>query len=364
MRPFSDAVRRSTCRWNALSRVRHGRLFVAAAVIAAVVVTACGARPPSSSATPTVDAASVAPIGSRTGYIAEHEIAKAVAFRQSVGLRHDRAWVETVAAGPEAEQGVRAFGVPLTTVEVLELRRRARTADAVTSVIQSYARSRSDTWAGLHVEDGLVVGRFTDDIEAHQAALRVLLAPNARWALERARWTLAEMQELRDRIAHDGWLRTEGYDLVDLGADIRANVVQLHVSSARPDAAERIALHYGAGDILVVTSDGTGVASLPTGDLGGIVVDVLGRPVDGLDVEVVGDIPGSGPAGDRGIQTDQDGEFRIYGITATGYELRLLDPTTPNGAFLEGAERILVRSLRVEVVAGAVTFVQVTVAGT
>jgi hypothetical protein len=168
------------------------------------------------------------------------------------------------------------------------------------------------------------------------------------------------MRDLSDRIAQDGWLRGEGFYLLDLGPDIRENVEQLHVSSAEPGAAGRIARHYGAGDMLIVTSDGTGVTSLPTGGLAGVVLDRFGRPVPELDVEIVGDIPGSGSRGDRGVETDSRGEFVMNDITATGYEVRLLDPTAADGARLEGADRIHVRTFRVTIEPGSMTFVQVT----
>lgn len=293
-------------------------------------------------------------------WLTEAEIEKAIAFRRSVGLRLDRAWIEAVATRPDAEAGVRTFGVPLTGPEREGLLARARTAEAVTSVIQRYGQAHPEVWAGVHIEDGLVVGRFTGVTAVHEDELRSLLGPNAHWEVRGAHWTLAEMQDLRDRIAHDGWLRTEGYDLLDLGADLRANVVQLHVSSGEPDAAGRIARHYNAGDMLVVTSDGTGVTSVPTGGLGGVVLDWLGQPVAGLDVEVIGDIPGSGPRGDRGVETDSRGEFEVKDIPATSYEVRLLDPTAADGTYLEGAARTLVRTFRVSVQPGATTYVQVT----
>lgn len=326
-------------------------------VVAVVAVAGClESVAPTASASMVIEVPAPHPMNA---HLAESEIAKAIAFRESVGIRADRTWVLAVAEMDGVD--VVTFGVPVTTPERTALLARAVTAEAVTDAIVGYGVQHPDFWAGVYVDDGVVVARFTGDPAAHQAALRTLLGPTARYRLEPATWPMRDLMSLRDRIAHDGWLRGEDYDLLDLGANVKTNVVELLVSSRDPRAPQQIAAHYAAGSMLIVTTDGTGVTSMERGSLAGVAVDRVGAPVAGLDVEVVGAIPGTGMRGDRGVETDAQGRFLLADIQATSYELSLFQSVGPGGQVMEGAARHLAGSARVDVRPGATTFIEIRV---
>jgi hypothetical protein len=92
--------------------------------------------------------------------------------------------------------------------------------------------------------------------------------------------------------------------------DTIGNLVELHVSSANPDAARLIVEHFHAQGKLEVSSDGTGALLLRMGRLIGRVVDVQGRPVAGADVESR-PMFDAGLVGGTGHITDADGRFEI-----------------------------------------------------
>ncbi|HEU4673556.1 MAG TPA: hypothetical protein VFS32_11715 [Candidatus Limnocylindrales bacterium] len=295
-------------------------------------------------------------------WISPQGLSKAAAFRRSVGLRSDDAWLRSVASAPDAMAAVARFGVPLMPPEAAELEMRASSADAIAAVVSAYGTQHPDDYVGLVADpqSGRVVAKFARNVELHEKALRTLIAPAAPLDVVKVQWTKDELESLAHRISHDGWLRAQRYDLLDLGVDIASNRVQLLVSTADPDAVVRITDHYQAQGKLVVTTDGTGVTLLPTGSLSGVALDHAGRPVAGLDVEFHPDIAGAGPRGDRGLETDSGGRFSIT-TQATGYTVVLLSSRGPDGEELTGSDRIEVGSARADIPTGGSTFVVVEV---
>jgi hypothetical protein len=104
-----------------------------------------------------------------------------------------------------------------------------------------------------------------------------------------------------------------------IGVGTLENAVMMDVSSAEPTAVQQIQDHYGLGDKLVVTSDGTGVVFIPNGTIKGKIRTAAGtipRSVDDLSLDYDYDpaVPGSCGEG-VGYGFKSDGTFE-YPCTA------------------------------------------------
>jgi hypothetical protein len=345
-------------RWSGLRK----QVVVAAL---AMLLTACGVVAPApsrdSTSTPASPDRSSRP--SANPLLDPDSIATAIEFRKGVGLNSSLEWARSVAENPSPE-GLRLYGVPLTAAETHQLQARARTADAVMSAVQSYGLDHPDVWGGAYVDSphgGGVVAQFVGDLSGHRVALSQLVAPDAPLLIQQVDWPLRTLKQLQNDIAHDGWLERHHYDLISVGTHIRENIVLLQISTNDRGAAARILEHYNGADKLQIESDGTGIRNLPTGSLTGIAVDDSGRPVSGLDVELMATVGDAG-LGDVGHETDKLGRFEFLRIPATSYEVRFLRTVDADGNQLEGSDRIPVGSVLVTISAGQITFTVARVA--
>ncbi len=239
-----------------------------------------------------------------------------------------------------------------------DLRKRAADRHEITSLAQGYGEEHPDAWAGLYIEGNAVVVMLVDPTGERAAELQRQVNPTAQLVIRSASRSLRDLTALQDRIAVDGWL-IANYHVLEAGVDVEHNVVSIEVSSSDARAPAAIEAHYGAGDALSVSIDGTGVARLPTGTISGRAVDRDGQPVAGLAIQLIPDLAGV-DTGEIAWSTRRDGTFRID-VPATGYEIRLVidvdaagHPAPTNG--------IQVGIARVEVKAGKTTQVTVTVA--
>lgn len=143
-------------------------------------------------------------------------------------------------------------------------------------IVRSYAAEHPDSFAALWIDRSFghpvrVASSWTEDIEAHRAELQERIGAVVPFALFAAEYTEAELVWARDRILRDReWLATVSARLLGLGAGGTNNRVELEVSSALPDAPERIRTHFAEehgfdAGMLVVSSDGTGAAFVPWG---------------------------------------------------------------------------------------------------
>lgn len=308
---------------------------------------------------------SVAATPSPNPWLTEANIARAIDFRTSFGLRADEAWVRRVAADPAANPRKSRYGIPLTPSEVAELVARAATTGALTDVVQAYGVDHPDDFVDVFVDaaQGRVIAQFAREIERHEAALRKLVAPDAPLDVEAVQYTHEELQVLFDRVVHDGWLDERGYDLLDAGINTRANRVELYVSTADPDAVQTIAAHYDAGPMFEVTTDGIGWTQLPRGTLRGVAVDAHGTPVPALVVRLQPDVPpGTRLMGGPPLQTETTARGRFeLDVPALGYEVTFHSQFGRDGRYLEFVEQVQVGQSRTEVIAEAVTVLVVEV---
>ena len=111
----------------------------------------------------------------------------------------------------------------------------------------------------------MITSLWTDHLAEHAAALATL--SNGRANLVRqVRYSEAELRALRERSGADiDWMEAIPARMQSLGVGILENAIIMDVSSAEPTAVQQIVDHYGLGDKLVVTSDGTGVVFIPRG---------------------------------------------------------------------------------------------------
>ncbi len=286
-------------------------------------------------------------------WLSQARLEQAARFRKAHGLRDEAAWIRSVATDPEAVAGIPAFGVPMLPAEVNLLRQRAVTLDRVIESTEAYGESMPDVWAGAYIRPdiGTVVASFVGPTEAHEEALLASLDPGSPLVIREVAHSLRDLKALQRRISRDSWIADSGHHRLSVGTLLPENLVRVEISSADPQAADEIIQHYGGAGMMIVQSDGTGVAAWPQGAVRGKVVDAAGNGLAGLDIALRPDIEGAGPS-EIGVSTRGDGTFDIPETTATGYTLEVLSPFGPGGQTLEGPDRIVVASIRVIVPAG------------
>lgn len=241
------------------------------------------------------------------------ETREAVRLRTEYGLRRDLAWVREVAKDPTA---VTDFGVPMLPAETASLFARNELPDPVRAALDGYGHT--DEFGGLyidHPQGGVVVVLWTTDPAIHEAAIRPELPACHPVQFRQVRWSEGELRGWQDRIGADiDWLADVPAAIQGIGVDVEANVVDVSVSSAVPDAAELIVGHYGApAGMIRVDSDGTGAVLLPGGTVVGRVLLADGRPPGPndlmLDSGSPNDPPGWCGGGDIGYGVVEDGNI-------------------------------------------------------
>lgn len=320
------------------------RLGLGTLAFVGVTLRACGPSFPVGTTAP-VSSSAEAVGEAESRWTTDAELDRAMAFRRAAGLRSDRSWARFVATSPESRPGIAAFSVPLMPDELAQLQRRAATMDEIMPVVESYGTAHPEEWAGAYVDNahGRAVALFTDRVAEHEDVVRRMLRPHAPLDVLDATWTLRELEALQKEITSQiPWLREQDYYFLGAGVDLRANTVFLEVSSADPDAERTLIDHFDGSGKLMIVSDGTGARFLPTGTLTGTVTDPDGQPIEGLLVELEGDVPGTAGT-DIGQGTGQGGRFRFTDIAAIGYEI-LLYAEDGDARILRGSDRAVVRA--------------------
>jgi hypothetical protein len=269
--------------------------------------------PPASTAVPsTAPSPSLDPAASL-----DPEIAHAISQRQTFGLRADLEWVLAVAADPGARTFLLDF--PMTRAEEAEFEARTAAYDRVAAAVTRYAEGREEEFGGVWIDQQrhLVVAAWTANAELHRLGIFGQLGGNGPLQVVTVRYPEAFLRGITDRIVADrAWLETIDATFESGGADIMANVAELSISSANPDAARLIAAHYGVpADALRVVSDGTGILLRERGTVHGVVRLPDGSaPGDRMwDLRWAPDRPvGSGDCGSEvGFGIGGDGTFEL-----------------------------------------------------
>lgn len=304
-------------------QVRRRGMHAGLLVIVGLVLAACGTGlpPPSASAGPVPGETAAAP----NPGVEAADIAEAISFRREFGLRFDEAWVRAVAANPAA---VMDFGVPLLPFERDQIENRPVGEDPVVLAVQAYLAEHPDIAGGLYLDQargGIVTMLVTADPAIHEAAVRAEIGDGAPLAVRQVRWTEVELRDLQDRITADrAFLASIPAVMTTAGVDIIGNIAELTISSAAPDAAQRIIEHFAAGERLRVVSDGTGVLLLPTGRILGRIIAPAGTDLSALSPQYEADVDIGGRDA-VGIAVAPDGTFTIDRLPPATYTVTILE---------------------------------------
>jgi hypothetical protein len=279
------------------------------------------------------DVPTPAPVGTSPSPAVD-ALAEVAEARRALGLATNPVLLRALTDDPAAiERGREAgYDFPLTEAEVSMLEARARDTGEVSVAVKHYGADHPEAWAGSYLDSrlGLVIARFTGDLEVHESALATIVHRDARLRIEPANWTLRELEALSEQAWTDrAWFETVDALLVGNGVDIVGNAVLLDVESDRADIVGLVHARFGGSDKVTVRL----VPAAWTGERGTLIVfvrDAQGRPVAGLDCELVPDDPRA--AVEEVFVTDDDGSCTFRRAPAMGVTVvlssTLVDPPT------------------------------------
>jgi hypothetical protein len=270
-------------------------------------------------------------------------VLQAVALRERLGMRSDEAFVRALEADPASVARGRqtAFGFAVTAAEAVALDQRVSRTDEVATAIEAYG-ARLPTWAGMFVDQprgGIVVAKFTGDVEEHRAALARILSPDARYEVRLVGHSLAELVALADRVTADReWFRTVDSYFTGSGADQKASEVVVNVQSLDPDIAAKVIEHFDAAGLMRVVVSSQMPWTGGYGQIDMIAVDPRGRPVPDVYCWLVTDDPAAWEESPE--VTDDEGTCHIRaGATEVIAQIRR---ETADGWIVLGETRALI----------------------
>jgi hypothetical protein len=173
------------------------------------------------------------------------ETRQAIELRQQLGLRADLAWVQQVAADPNAD--TQLLAIPLTPAETLEIERRFAQSDEAAQIANAYATEHRDSFAGLYIDQkrgSRIVVLFTADVGAHQAALDALWGEPGFIVVEAAAFTQSALHHIQEEIGDaSDELRAQGITLLSISAGYLnesgyQNNVEVEAKSDNPEARD------------------------------------------------------------------------------------------------------------------------------
>jgi hypothetical protein len=229
---------------------------------------------------------------------------KAIRFRTDNSLQADLAHVRAVAADPTARM---EFGVPLLPSEFDELMSRSANADEIVTIVQQEAAKAPGDYCDVYLDnarEGAVTSLWKSNRLVHEIAIRARVRPGAPIAFGDCRFSQPEQEAAMDRLRalDHQWMEDEiPAALQGFGFDTIKNVLEMQISSSVPNAPLLVRQHYEQAlgfppGMLVVTSDGTGAALVPWGEVRVTAVDEDGnRYTDDLNVLMLVGLDGSGP---------------------------------------------------------------------
>jgi hypothetical protein len=314
-------------------------------VLAAILVSACTRGPAGSddasvSAAPTdptptaLPSASLSPSATPAASL-DPEVEQAVTFRRTFGLRFDLPFVIASLTDPAASN--LDFGLPVYPDEAIKLQADLDEQNELIPIVVGYASRHPDESGGVYIDRdqhvGMVTSLWTDHLPEHAAALATLLDGRVTLVLK-VRYSEAELRALEETVFADmDWMEAIPARMQSLGVGTIENAIMMDVSSAEPTAIQQIADHYGLGDKLVVTSDGTGVVFIPYGIVKGKIRTADGKIPKSVNELMLGHdydpaIPGQCGGGDIGYGVTADGAFEypcqagVRVLTITGHDAK------------------------------------------
>lgn len=319
------------------------RLRTRISLLLVLVATGCGQALPSNHGAVVSDAPS---IGGTAPILSQRELSEAIAFRQRFGLRADETWVRAVAADPDAQIGVREFGLPLLPEELNDLQSRTWDPDLFQQVRQ-YGLLFPDDYGGarINVEGSGVVIYFADRVDRHRAALSNLTPLGSKVEVRNVEWSLVELIHFKEAVlTEQAWFESVGV-IAKAGEDIADNAVHLRYQGPEA-AAALIEEHFGNPTWLRARWLGPLPWEGPRADLTIKVVDLDGDPVAELRCQATPVDPTVDPGPDAVWGTDNDGVCVIDDLPTVQFEVTLHEMTSA------GLDPDPVKSLRVAVELG------------
>jgi len=211
---------------------------------------------------------------------------RAIQFRKDFSLQADLAHVRAVALDPSSGM---EFGVPLLPSEFEELMSRSANTDELLAIVEAEAATAPNDYCGVYLDqanEGALTSAWRANRFLHELAIRAKVRPGAKVAFVDCQYSKVEVKRVCDLLgdADDAWLQTVPAAVKGMGCGNANFRVELHISSAVPDAADRVLAHYTSlwdlpPGILHVDSDGTGAALRGRGTLLITVLRPNGKPV-------------------------------------------------------------------------------------
>jgi hypothetical protein len=177
-----------------------------------------------------------------------NELARAVAFRSSFGLRADMDYVRESYDGP-ASFPDDSWGVPLNDVEAMDLRDRLRVQESIGRA-SAFARLQ-DGYAGVYLDQlsrhGMPVFLFRGDAEQHRAELGARLPSGIDFDVRSVERSYADLTALANKVDDDiGVLAEQNVSVTEVGIRIEPNLVVIGVGSDLSSAEPALRDRYGA----------------------------------------------------------------------------------------------------------------------
>jgi hypothetical protein len=252
-----------------IANLRRVSTIAAASIIFAACVTTTPTAPPSTAVQGPDRPAS-------TG-ITEEQIAFWMEFRRVYDLERDRAWILNVARDNKATDD--AFGVPMLAFERAEVAKSNASAQNLIPAANRFAADVPE-FAGLWLENPMLILAFTDDLSAREGDVRRLFGPMV--DVRVARYSLRELRAFAQRLrADDEWFKALDVDVIDISLNETANAVNLYYQAPTTSVEALVRERYGDPDWLVQEWAGAPQWTGPWGDLELTVVHPDGRPVEG-----------------------------------------------------------------------------------
>jgi hypothetical protein len=207
----------------------------------------------------------------------EEDIAFWTLFRHVYGLEEDRAWVLNVANDPSATR--HSFGVPMLARERAQVAQANASGQNLVPAANRFA-AEFEGFAGLWLENQLLVIAFADQASAREAEARRLFGPLV--DVRPARHSLRELRGFMQQLRSDAeWFMGVDVEVIDVSLNEALNGVNLYYRAPSATVETLIRQRYEEPDWLVPEWAGARPWTGPWGDLQLTVVHTNGQPVDG-----------------------------------------------------------------------------------
>jgi len=176
----------------------------------------------------------------------------ATRFRENLGFRADRAFVEAVAADPSASSD--EFGFPLLPDERRLMERKIELQgqlDRVDAFEETIRDTLGGSWLDHRSPRGAsdaftLVVAVTSGAEAVRDAVRRLVPPGVAVDVRTVTFTEQQLDDLQARIDQDRAFQASlGIEVYYIGTNVIRNVVEIGISRADEAAAAALATRYG-----------------------------------------------------------------------------------------------------------------------